>query len=166
MGYPQNYLDYFHELQIYPVRRRILKIILRTGLNFLKNPDWIVCIIFGVALSMTVILTVFFPPLLFSGWILRRESLCFNEPLGHITVYTDAMYFFLLCVIILFSTYSVFCRYGVATISRLLKIIGLFCKRALWNRRYSAKETYDFKEPTHRSHPIVCFRELMVHTCV
>jgi len=28
--------------------------------------------------------------------------------------------------------------YGVATISRLLKMIGLFCKRALWNRRYSA----------------------------
>jgi len=31
--------------------------------------------------------------------------------------------------------------YGVATISRLLKIIGLFCKRALWKRLYSAKET-------------------------
>jgi len=45
------------------------------------------------------------------------------------------------------------CSYGVATISRLLRIIGLFCKRALWKRRYSAKETYDFKEPTNRSHP-------------
>jgi len=44
--------------------------------------------------------------------------------------------------------------YGVATISRLLKMIGLFCKRALQKRRYSAKETYDFKEPTNRSHPI------------
>jgi len=44
--------------------------------------------------------------------------------------------------------------YEVATISRLLKIIGLFCKRALQKRRYSAKETYDFKEPTNRSHPI------------
>jgi len=44
--------------------------------------------------------------------------------------------------------------YGVATISRLLKIIGLFCKRALSKRRYSAKETYSFKEPTNRSHPI------------
>ena len=31
--------------------------------------------------------------------------------------------------------------YGVATISRLLKIIGLFCKRALSKRLYSAKET-------------------------
>ena len=45
--------------------------------------------------------------------------------------------------------------YGVATISRLLKIIGLFCKRALYKRRYSAKETYDLKEPTTCSHPIV-----------
>jgi len=43
-------------------------------------------------------------------------------------------------------TYS----YGVATISSLLKIIGLFCKRALEKRRYSAKETYNFKEPTNR----------------
>jgi len=39
-------------------------------------------------------------------------------------------------------------------ISRLLKILGLFCKRALQKRRYSAKETYDFKEPTNRSQPI------------
>jgi len=45
-------------------------------------------------------------------------------------------------------------EYGVAAISRLLKIIGLFCKRALSKRPFSAKETYDFKEPTNRSHPI------------
>ena len=31
------------------------------------------------------------------------------------------------------------------------QMIGLFCKRALFKRRYSAKETYDFKEPTNRS---------------
>jgi len=29
-----------------------------------------------------------------------------------------------------------------------------FCKTALYNRRYSAKETYIFKEPTNRSHLI------------
>ena len=46
-------------------------------------------------------------------------------------------------------------RYGVAAISRLLKIIGLFCRRALHKRLYSAKETYNCKEPTPRSHPIV-----------
>jgi len=44
--------------------------------------------------------------------------------------------------------------YGAATISRLLKIIGLFCTRALQKRLYSAKETYDLKEPASRSHPI------------
>jgi len=52
--------------------------------------------------------------------------------------------------------YFSFIHYGVVTCSRLLKITGLFCKRALWKRRYSAKETYNFKEPTNRSH----------HTCV
>ena len=31
--------------------------------------------------------------------------------------------------------------YGVATIGRPLKIKGLFCKRALYKRLYSAKET-------------------------
>jgi len=31
-------------------------------------------------------------------------------------------------------------------------MMGLFCKRALQKRRYSAKETYIFKEPTNRSH--------------
>ena len=44
--------------------------------------------------------------------------------------------------------------YGVATISRLLKFVSLFCKWALQKRLYSAKETYNFKEPTSRSHPI------------
>jgi len=44
--------------------------------------------------------------------------------------------------------------YGVATISRLLKTISHFCKRALSKRRYYAKETYNFQEPTNHSHPI------------
>jgi len=42
----------------------------------------------------------------------------------------------------------------VATISRLLKIIGLFCKRAP-QRVSSAKETYNFKGPANCSHPIL-----------
>ena len=50
--------------------------------------------------------------------------------------------------------------------SRLLKITGLFCRISslLWGS--FAKETYNFKEPTNRSHPIafslrgnVCGRE-------
>jgi len=44
-------------------------------------------------------------------------------------------------------------EYGVATYSGLLKITDVFCKRALWKRRYSAKKTYSLKEPTNRSHP-------------
>jgi len=35
-----------------------------------------------------------------------------------------------------------------------LQIIGLFCRRALQKRLYSTKETYKFKDPTNRSHPI------------
>jgi len=34
------------------------------------------------------------------------------------------------------------------------KITGLFCKRALQKRLYSAKETCNFQEPTNHSHPI------------
>ena len=45
--------------------------------------------------------------------------------------------------------------YGVALVSRIDKITGLFCKRALKKSLYSAKETYDFKEPTNRSHPMM-----------
>jgi len=45
--------------------------------------------------------------------------------------------------------------YGVATLSRIDKMTGLFCKRALYKRRYSAKETCHFIDPTDRSHPIV-----------
>jgi len=40
--------------------------------------------------------------------------------------------------------------------SRMLKNIGLFCKRDLQKRPIFCKETYIFKHPTHRSHPIVC----------
>jgi len=45
-------------------------------------------------------------------------------------------------------------RYGVATISRMLKNIGLFCQRDLQKRPIFCKETYIFKHPTNRSHPI------------
>ena len=38
--------------------------------------------------------------------------------------------------------------HGVARINRLLKIIRLFCKRALQKRRYSGKVTYNLIDPT------------------
>ena len=44
--------------------------------------------------------------------------------------------------------------YEAATISRPLTIVGLFCKRALWKRLYSEKQTYNFKEPTNYGHLI------------
>ena len=42
------------------------------------------------------------------------------------------MYIYMICLI---QTYA----YGVATISKPLKILGLFCKRALQKRRSSQK---------------------------
>ena len=55
--------------------------------------------------------------------------------------------------------------YGVATSSRLLKIIGLLCKRAPLNRSYSAKETYNFKEPTNCRHPIATYGTYVYTYC-
>jgi len=60
-------------------------------------------------------------------------------------------WFTVLCIVC--SICGLFC-YGVAMIRRLLGIKGFFCKRALYKRRYSAKETYNFKEHTNRGHPI------------
>ena len=45
-------------------------------------------------------------------------------------------------------------HYALASINRLLKMIGLVCKKALYKRLYSAKKTYNLKEPTNCSHPI------------
>ena len=65
------------------------------------------------------------------------------------------------------SSLGLLIMYGVDTISRLLKIIGLFCERALWKRLYSAKETWTFKEPTNRSHPIAwSLLVLYVYLCM
>ena len=48
-------------------------------------------------------------------------------------------------------------EYGAATISRLLNIIGLFCRILSILQGSFAKETYHFKEPTNCSHPIASF---------
>ena len=45
--------------------------------------------------------------------------------------------------------------YGLALVSRIDKIIGLFCKRALSKRLYFAKETSNLIHPTNRNRPIV-----------
>ena len=46
------------------------------------------------------------------------------------------------------------CKYVTECNKMFLKITGLFCKRALYKRLYSAKETFNLKEPTNRSHRI------------
>jgi len=67
----------------------------------------------------------------------------------------------LLRVGILFAICFAYC-YWVAMISRLLKIIGLSCKRALSKRKYSAQETYHFKKLTDRNHPIYYYIYLLL----
>jgi len=44
--------------------------------------------------------------------------------------------------------------YGVATISRLLKMIGLFCRTLSLLQGSFAREAYSFKVPSNPSHPI------------
>ena len=44
--------------------------------------------------------------------------------------------------------------YGLATISRLLKIAGLFCRIQSLLQGSFAEETYNLKEPTNRDYPI------------
>jgi len=44
--------------------------------------------------------------------------------------------------------------YGVASASRIDKIIGLFCKGTLQKKEYSAQETYNLIDPTNQSHRI------------
>jgi len=45
-------------------------------------------------------------------------------------------------------------RYGAASMSRLLKIVGLFCRISSLLKGSVAKENYNSKEPTNGSHPI------------
>ena len=53
-------------------------------------------------------------------------------------------------------------HYGLATVNRLLKIISLFCRIPSLLQGSFAKETYNFKEPTNRSHPTVSLH--IMHT--
>ena len=51
-------------------------------------------------------------------------------------------------------------------IFRIDKIIGLFCRISSLLYGSFAKETYDFKEPTNRSHPIIENVSVYVCACV
>ena len=62
------------------------------------------------------------------------------------------------CLSVYLSVYHSVCLsesvYGVAMISRLLQMIGLFCKILSLLQGSFAKKTYNFEEPTNRNHPI------------
>jgi len=49
--------------------------------------------------------------------------------------------------------------YGMATISRLLKITGLPCRTSSLSQGSFAQETYDLKEPTNRGHPVFAYNK-------
>ena len=57
-------------------------------------------------------------------------------------------------------------RYGVATVSRIDKIIGLFCRilSLLWGS--FAKEAYDLIDPTNRIRLIYTSIFMYVYVCV
>ena len=74
----------------------------------------------------------------------------------YIYVCIDNIYAYIYICVCAYTCIHV-CEYGVATMSRRLQIVVLFCKRALSERRYSAKKIYNFKEPTNRSHPICVY---------
>ena len=57
-------------------------------------------------------------------------------------------------------------RYGVATISRLLKMIGLFCRIPSLVYGSFAKETCNFKELTHHSHLICTYDAHIMHVYI
>ena len=54
----------------------------------------------------------------------------------------------------------------MATISRLLKIIGLFCRISSLLQGSFVKETYNFKEPTNHSHPMCMYVRTYIHMYV
>ena len=86
-----------------------------------------------------------------------KASSDFTPPCSSVAYGVLSVYYRALCQCLL---------YGVATISRLLQNIGLFCKKALSNRLYSAKETYNLKEPTNRSHPIAVLHMAFYHCTI
>jgi len=49
------------------------------------------------------------------------------------------------CIGLLYRVVTYLHIYGVATVSRIDKIMGFFCKRALQKRRYSAEETARYR---------------------
>jgi len=92
------------------------------------------------------------------GWLRLVGSLKLQVSIAEYSLFYMALLqkrpVILRSLLIAATPYDMTHMYGEAACSGLHKIIGLFCKGALWKRRYSAKETSNFKETTNRSHPI------------
>ena len=71
----------------------------------------------------------------------------------HVRTYM-CMYMYTYMFIYIYICLYTYNSYALASISSIDKIIGLICKRALYKRQYSAKETYHLIDPTKCSHPI------------
>jgi len=93
---------------------------------------------------------------------LYTRDRCMYTPSIHQRNWFDVLY---VCMYIyIHLVYNNETSYGVPSIRRLLRCVRLFCKRALERRPYSAKETFNSKEPTGRSHPI-CVSFTHVYVC-
>ena len=90
--------------------------------------------------------------------VLQCVAVCWRESfVWHETIYCSALQCVVVCCSVLQCVavhYSCLCRCKLATMNRLLKIISLFCRISSLLKGSSAKETYNLKKPTHRSHPI------------
>ena len=60
------------------------------------------------------------------------------------------------CVCVYVCVHTQQCHYGVATVSRIDKILGLFCRILSLLQGSFAKETYNLIDPANQSHPISC----------
>ena len=92
--------------------------------------------------------------------------------------FTRVLEIYTLCVAKIYTCHGdshILCHrnsYGVPTNSRLLKIVGLFCRISSLFQGSLAKETYCLKEPTNRSHliDVMCviqrFKHVIeIHAC-
>ena len=91
---------------------------------------------------------------MYTQYIRMQHTSCIHIHTIYIHTYTHNIYTYIYTHTHSMYTYYINKCYGMAMRSRLLKIIGLFCRTQSLLQGSFAKETYNFKEPTNRSHPI------------
>ena len=85
---------------------------------------------------------------------IMRLYICYIHMIRYLNIFIINSYYTIIYILYSYSTCNRWIRCIIDEYDAD-KIIGLFCKRALLKRLYSAKETYDLIDPTHRSHPII-----------